>query len=142
MIDYNFEETEELDINYDITNNWISSVINKNNKILGDITYIFCSDDYLLNINKQYLNHDYFTDIITFNYCERDVVSGDIFISIDTVRSNSETYEVSFLNELYRVIIHGILHLLGYNDKTDEEQDEMTRQENLSLEILNNSLNI
>ena len=142
MIDYNFEETEELDINYDITNNWISSVINKNNKILGDITYIFCSDDYLLNINKQYLNHDYFTDIITFNYCERDVVSGDIFISIDTVRSNSETYEVSFLNERYRVIIHGILHLLGYNDKTDEEQDEMTRQENLSLEILNNSLNI
>lgn len=142
MIDYNFEETEELDLNFEIIDNWITSVVNKNNKNVGDITYIFCSDVYLLDINKQYLNHDYYTDIITFNYCERDIISGDIFISIDTVRSNSETYKVSFLNELYRVIIHGVLHLIGYNDKTDNEQDEMTRQENLSLEILNNSLNI
>jgi len=137
MIDFNFEEIDKPNINLDLVEKWISNVITRNSKSVGDLTYIFCSDEYLLEINKEYLNHNYFTDIITFNYCEGDVVSGDIFISVDTVLDNANTFDVSFDNELNRVIIHGILHLIGFDDKSDEDQDEMTRQENISLELLN-----
>jgi len=137
MIDFNFEEIDKPNINLDLVEKWISNVITRNSKSVGDLTYIFCSDEYLLEINKEYLNHNYFTDIITFNYCEGDVVSGDIFISVDTVLDNANTFDVSFDNELNRVIIHGILHLIGFDDKTDEDQEEMTRQENISLELLN-----
>jgi rRNA maturation RNase YbeY len=138
MIDFNFEEIDELDIDLEKIENWISEVIINNNKNVGEITYIFCSDEYLLDINKQYLNHDYFTDIITFNYCEDNTISGDVFISLDTVLDNARTFGVEYLNELNRVIIHGVLHLIGFDDKTDEAQEEMTQQENLSLELLNN----
>jgi len=137
MIDFNFEEIDKPNINLELVEKWINKVVRSNNKSVGDLPYIFCSDEYLLEINKEYLNHNYFTDIITFNYCEGDVVSGDIFISVDTVLDNANTFDVSFDNELNRVIIHGILHLIGFDDKTDEDQEEMTRQENISLELLN-----
>jgi len=137
MIEFNFEDIDEPNINIDYISEWIKQVIELNNKNVGELTYIFCSDEYLLDINKQYLNHDYYTDIITFNYCEQDIISGDLFISLDTVLDNSKTFGVSYESELHRVIIHGILHLIGFDDKTDESQEEMTRQENLSLELLN-----
>ena len=98
------------------------------------ISIIFCSDDYLLKINQDYLNHDYFTDIITFDYCEGNSVSGDLFISIDMIRANAEKFGVEFIDELHRVIIHGVMHLVGFKDKTDEEAQVMRTQENYWLE--------
>jgi len=112
---------------------WIQLIIKEYTKKAGDITYIFTSDEYLLKINQQYLQHDYYTDIITFDYSENEIVSGDLFISLDTVSSNAEKYNVAFLEELHRVIIHGILHLLGFNDKTEEENLQMRELENSAL---------
>ena len=120
------------------TTNWIEKVINKEFKILGEIAYIFCSDEYLHKINLEHLSHDTFTDIITFNYCEENIINSDIFISIDRVKDNAKAYDVSFTDELDRVIIHGVLHLLGYNDKTDEQQLEMTSKEDFYLSLRNN----
>lgn len=115
---------------------WIKDVITSHGKQTGDIAYIFCSDERILEINNEYLQHDYYTDIITFDYTENNIVSGDIFISLDTVRSNSEKFDTNYENELNRVIIHGILHLCGINDKTDEDQKEMTKHENQALNLL------
>lgn len=115
---------------------WINIIIKNYNCTAGDITYIFCSDNYLLEINRKYLNHDYYTDIITFNYNENKLISGDIFISVDTVFKNSKEYHTNFEMELFRVMIHGILHLIGFDDQTDEQQDEMTRQEDQALRLL------
>ena len=117
---------------------WIKEVIEKKKRKAGEITFVLCNDDYLLNINKQYLNHDTFTDIITFDYSKEDRkqrISGDIFISIERVKENALKYSKTFENELHRVIIHGVLHLLGYTDKTKIAKEEMTRQENLCLKI-------
>ncbi len=117
---------------------WIKEVIEKKKRKAGEITFVFCNDDYLLNINKQYLNHDTFTDIITFDYSKEDSkqpISGDIFISIERVKENALKYSKTFENELHRVIIHGVLHLLGYTDKTKATKEEMTRQENLCLKV-------
>jgi len=117
---------------------WIKEVIEKKKRKSGEITFVFCNDDYLLNINKQYLNHDTFTDIITFDYSKEDTkqpISGDIFISIERVKENALKYSKTFENELHRVVIHGVLHLLGYTDKTKIAKEEMTRQENLCLKI-------
>lgn len=119
------------------TTNWIKSVAATHNKKIGSIAYIFCSDEKILEVNNEYLQHDYYTDIITFNYNEGDIISGDIFISLDTVRSNAEQYKADYNEELHRVIIHGVLHLCGINDKTDEEQEQMTKSENEALSILN-----
>jgi rRNA maturation RNase YbeY len=100
---------------------------------------IFCSDEYLLDVNKKYLNHDYYTDIITFDYVEDKIISGDIFISSDRVRENANQFNVSFEMELFRIIIHGILHLLGYKDKTKKDKSLMTEKENFYLSrLLNN----
>jgi metalloprotein, YbeY/UPF0054 family len=115
-------------------NHWIKEVANGYAKKVGDIAYIFCSDEKILEVNNQYLQHDYYTDIITFDYTDGNVISGDIFISIDTVRSNAEEFKVSFETELLRIIIHGILHLCGQDDKTPELRIEMTKKENLALE--------
>lgn len=115
---------------------WIQNVTKKENKEVGEINYIFCSDNYILDVNKKYLNHDYFTDIISFDYSEEKVISGDLFISLDTIKDNADYYNVNYDNELNRVIIHGVLHLLKYNDKTDIEQDLMTKMENESLALL------
>lgn len=114
---------------------WIKQVAFVENKVIGEVNYIFASDDYVLDINKKFLNHDYFTDIITFDDCKDKVLNGDIYISIDTVCRNSEIYKVSFETELKRVIIHGILHLIGYDDKDDVSQGIMRNKEDQFLEL-------
>jgi len=116
--------------------NWIKSVVSCYNKKIGDIAYIFCSDEKILDINIQYLNHDYYTDIITFDYSEDNIISGDLFISLDTVKSNAKKFGVNYTEELHRVIIHGILHLCGLNDKSPEEELIMREKENEALKIL------
>ncbi|WP_282036235.1 rRNA maturation RNase YbeY [Saccharicrinis aurantiacus] len=136
MINFYFEDIDEITLSNSVLSSWISKVIDTNDKSIGDISYIFCSDKYILQVNKDYLNHDYYTDIITFNYNEGSIISGDLFISLDTVKSNSQLFNTPFTKELNRVIIHGILHLIGYDDQSDEDQLEMTKQENLSLELL------
>ena len=136
MITFNTENTIFPNISKRETTNWIKSIAQQYNKKIGEIAYIFCSDDYILKINNEYLQHDYYTDIITFDYSEKNIISGDIFISLDTVKSNAEKYNQPFETELCRVIIHGILHLCGQADKSPEERAEMTRKENLALEML------
>ena len=108
---------------------WIKNVILEENKELGEVNYIFCDDKYLLEKNIKYLDHDTLTDVITFSYCEGDVISSDIMISVERVMENSSIFENSFSEELNRVMIHGILHLIGYNDKTDGEKDIIRKKE-------------
>ncbi|MBK5721357.1 rRNA maturation RNase YbeY [Dysgonomonas sp. Marseille-P4677] len=138
-INYDSEGVKFPSIKKRKTTNWIKSVVATYNKIVGEIGYIFCSDDKILEVNNQYLQHDYYTDIITFDYSEGDVVSGDLFISVDTVKSNSIQFNTNFDQELYRVIIHGVLHLCGINDKSPEERAFMTECENKALELLDKS---
>lgn len=114
---------------------WINDVIKSHQKKLGNVSYIFCSNKYILELNQQYLNHNYFTDIITFDYCYDNVVEGDIFISIDTVLDNSHRFKTNFNDELLRVIIHGVLHLIGFSDKTVKEQKQMRVLEDNALSI-------
>lgn len=118
-------------------NAWIKKVAADYGKKIGEIAYIFCSDDKILEVNRQYLQHDYYTDIITFDYTEDDVISGDIFISLDTVKSNSEEQGTEYDEELHRVIIHGILHLCGINDKGEGERAIMEAAENKALAMRN-----
>jgi len=120
-------------------NSWIKETVISEGKTLGDISFIFCSDEYLLEVNKQYLNHDYFTDIITFDYVENNVISGDIFISCDRVKENASEFKTGFENELSRILIHGVLHLLGYKDKSKKDKLLMTQKEDFYLENLSNS---
>ncbi len=115
---------------------WIRSVAADYGKKLGDITYIFCDDERILAVNREFLQHDYYTDIITFDYSAGSTIAGDIFISLDTVRSNAEDIGVTFEAELHRILIHGILHLTGQEDKTPETRAEMTRKENVALSKL------
>ena len=115
---------------------WIELVANSYNKRVGKIAYIFCSDTKILEVNKNYLQHDYFTDIITFDYSKKDLISGDLFISLDTVRSNAKEYNTPYDEELHRTIIHGILHLCGVNDKGPGEREIMEAAENKALNKL------
>ena len=112
---------------------WIRSVAADYGFAVGDITYIFCDDEKILSVNREFLQHDYYTDVITFDYSTHDRVSGDIFISLDTVYSNAEQLGVPFEQELYRILIHGILHLTGQGDKTPETKQQMTDKENAAL---------
>jgi metalloprotein, YbeY/UPF0054 family len=130
-VPFNLKEKQKI-------KNWIKDAAKNENKIVGDINFIFCSNNYLLEINKKYLNHDYFTDVITFDFCEGKIISGDIFISIDCVRENSVTYIQSFDKELYRVLIHGILHLCLYCDSTSSEKAVMRSKEDFYIEKLLN----
>ena len=114
---------------------WLEHVIGMKHKFPGDLTFIFCSDEYLLSINKQYLAHDELTDIITFNYNDGHYISGDIFISVDRVKENAAQYKTTFEDELHRVMAHGVLHLLGYNDKSKTESAEMRKMEELALKM-------
>lgn len=116
---------------------WIKQVIEAKGKKTGNITYIFCDDEYLLEVNKQYLQHDYYTDVITFDYVENDLISGDIFISTDRVSENALAFGSSETEELHRVIIHGALHLLGLKDKSEKEASQMRQAENEALKLLN-----
>ena len=122
-------ETDFLLENTESFIRWIKNVILEENKELGEVNYIFCDDKYLLRKNIKYLDHDTLTDIITFNYCEGDMISSDIIISVERVMENSSIFENSFSEELNRVMIHGILHLIGYNDKTDGEKDIIRKKE-------------
>lgn len=129
-IDFELQKAENV-------KKWISRVIQLRGKRVGNIFYLFCDDEYLLGVNQQYLNHDTYTDIITFDYVAADLISGDIMISIDRVGENASQFEVPFGQELRRVIIHGVLHLLGQGDKSDDEATEMRRQEEESLALWN-----
>jgi rRNA maturation RNase YbeY len=112
---------------------WITETLAAEGRVRGDIAVIFCSDDYLLALNRQHLGHDYYTDIITFDYGEGSTASGDLFISVDTVRRNAGEYGATFAQELHRVIIHGVLHLCGYPDKTPAEAKRMREKEDFYL---------
>jgi len=116
---------------------WIKTITEKEKHILGNINYIFCSDEELLEINIRHLNHNTYTDIITFDYTEEKKISSDIFISIDRVTENAKKFDVSFEDELHRVMIHGILHLCGYKDKTKADAELMRKKENGALKVLN-----
>jgi len=116
-------------------NRWLKAVAENESRKIGDISVVFCSDDYLLDVNRKYLQHDYYTDIITFDYCEGNVLSGDLFISVDSVRENSSFFKTEFDEELHRVIVHGVLHLIGYDDHTDEDQKTMRSKENFYLDL-------
>ena len=118
------------------TTQWIKAVAASYGKRVGDIGYLFCSDEHILDVNREYLGHDYYTDIITFDYCEDDILSGDIVISLDTIRTNAELFHKTYEEELHRVIIHGILHLCGINDKGPGEREKMEVAEDQALQML------
>ncbi len=118
------------------TTDWIKRVAAKYGRKVGDIAYIFCSDEKILEVNREYLQHDYYTDIITFDYCEDNIISGDLFISLDTVRTNSEEFKTDYNEELHRTIIHGVLHLCGINDKGPGEREIMEKAENEALAMI------
>jgi len=128
-----YEDIQPLKLRKSNISKHIKSLIISEEGKQGEISIILCSDKYLLNINIEYLNHNYYTDIITFNYVEGNTISGDLFISLDRVKGNSELFNTSLIKELYRVIFHGLLHLAGYNDKTDEEKKIMRGKEDLYL---------
>lgn len=135
MIEFYNENIDLPKLAFPKIKKWIKNTIVYHNHKTGDISIIFCSDEYLLKINQSYLNHDYFTDIITFNYNKNLIISGDIYISADIVRLNAVEFNVSEKEEFLRVIIHGILHLLGFNDQNESEIQEMRNKENEALEI-------
>ena len=137
MIRYYSEGVTIPSIKRRVVNTWIKSVaIDVFCKKIGKICYIFCSDEKILEINREYLKHDYYTDIITFDYSEEDTISGDMFISLETVESNAEKFATSVTEELHRTIIHGILHLCGINDKAPGEREIMEKYENQALSLL------
>ena len=127
---FDFSEIEKV-------GNWIYNAIENEKCFTGNVTYIFCSDNYLLEVNRKYLNHDYLTDVITFDYVKNHKISGDIFISVDRTKENAEIYNVSHETELLRVMIHGVLHLVGYDDQTDEQEAEIHQKEDFYLNIYN-----
>ena len=135
MITYHFEQTKFVFRQKTLTSKWLRLVAESEIRRIGDISIIFCSDNYILDINRRYLGHDYFTDIITFDYCEGDRLSGDLFISVDNVRENSVEYGTEFKDELNRVIVHGILHLIGYDDHTEEDVKVMRSKEDYYLSL-------
>ena len=136
MITYSSENVKMPAIRRRDTSAWIRRVAASYGKKVGEVGYLFCDDEKILEVNREYLQHDYYTDIITFDYCEDDVLNGDIVISLDTVRSNAQQLGKSYDEELHRVIIHGILHLCGQNDKGPGERQQMEAAENRALALL------
>ncbi len=135
MISY-FTEDIKFDFkNRRVNNSWLKTVAESEIRKIGAVNIIFCSDNYILDVNMKYLQHDYFTDIITFDYCEGDTLNGDLFISIDSVRENAAFYGTEFPDELNRVIVHGILHLIGYDDHNDKDIATMRSKEDYYLGI-------
>ena len=137
MITYNADGVKMPKIKRKDTTAWIKAVAQTYGKKVGEVGYMFVNDEKILEINNEYLGHDYYTDVITFDYDEDDVVNGDIVISLDTVRTNAELFDKAYEDELYRVIIHGILHLCGLNDKGPGEREIMEEAENKALEMKN-----
>ncbi|MCQ2148065.1 MAG: rRNA maturation RNase YbeY [Bacteroidales bacterium] len=135
MISYFFEDIEFNYKGRTKTKEWLKIVAESEIRRIGNINIIFCSDNYILDINQRFLQHDYFTDIITFDYCEGDKLSGDLFISIDSVRENAIEFNTEFADELNRVIVHGVLHLIGYDDHTEKDIEMMRKKENYYLSL-------
>lgn len=127
------QDVDLPDLEYEAVTEWLCGVIESYSKSAGRVSIIFCTDNYILTINKQFLNHDYYTDIITFNYSSRYTISGDLFISVETVKSNAPDFSSEFKIELLRVMVHGVLHLLGLDDKTGEESKIIRQAENYWL---------
>lgn len=134
MISFNYETEFELSNETEISN-WLTQVILSENKKEGDINYIFCDDDYLVQINEQYLDHDTLTDIISFDYSVGNELHGDIFISVERVADNAIDFSVTFDEELKRVLVHGVLHYCGYKDKTDQDKEIMRKKENEKIQM-------
>lgn len=134
MIEFNsiheFELPNEVQVKA-----WLSSVVEAENKIVGEINYIFCDDAYLHKLNVEYLNHDTLTDVISFDYTSGDVISGDVYISVERVEDNAADFKTSFKDELSRVMVHGVLHYCGYKDKTEDEAKQMRAKENIYLAV-------
>lgn len=137
MIQYIAKDIKLPEFSKTNVNRWIKDTAARYGRKTGDIAYIFCSDERILEVNKQYLEHDYYTDIITFDYSTDTTISGDIFISVDTVKSNADLYGVDYEQEMLRILIHGILHLCGHADDTPELRNKMTELENLAIENFN-----
>ena len=136
MISYSTENVAFPKIRRRETTQWIRRVAQSYGKRVGEVGYLFCDDNHILEVNREYLQHDYYTDIITFDYCEGDTINGDLVISLDTVRSNAELFHKDYDEELHRVIIHGILHLCGLNDKGPGERELMEAAEDRALGLL------
>ena len=134
MIHFFFENIDKFTLSEDLET-WMENIITTEEKKLGDINYIFCNDEYLLKINQDYLQHDYYTDIITFYYVKGKTISGDIFVSIERVKDNAYTLSKDFNSEFHRVLAHGILHLCGYKDKTKEEEKTMRSKEDFYINL-------
>ena len=135
MISYFYEDTKFVFTGKLRNNRWLRLVAESEIRRLGDLSIIFCSDNYILDINMKYLQHDYFTDIITFDYCEGEKISGDLFISVDSVRENAAFYGTEFEDELNRVMVHGVLHLIGYDDHTQKDIKMMRSKEDYYLSL-------
>ena len=134
MIDFQYINTDKISTE-DISN-WLKDVTTKEGKEIGELVYVFCNDDYLIEKNIQFLKHDALTDVITFDYCNEGIISGDILISTERVKENALKYEVDFLTELHRVMVHGLLHLLGYKDKSESDTALMREKENYYLKLI------
>jgi rRNA maturation RNase YbeY len=134
---FHFEECEAPPFfSTKVVQQWLEKVVSGHSRKIGPLAFIFCNDEYLLKINQQYLGHDYYTDVITFDYTRGRNISGDIFISLDTVQSNAMEFGTTYEEELHRVIVHGVLHLMGFKDKSDDEANLMRQNENMALELL------
>lgn len=135
-----FFHTESINFSFNrrrLFKKWIAQLVESYDKSPGSINIIFTSNEYLLSVNQKYLNHNYFTDVITFEYNEENIISGDIFVSVEQVKANHAGYNSSFDIELSRVVIHGVLHLLGFKDSTKQESVEIRKQEDEALDLLN-----
>lgn len=135
MVSYQKEGVELPDLNFAKVSGWLNEIAGRYNRIIGNLVYKFCSDEEILRVNREFLNHDYYTDIITFDYTIGEKVGADIFISLDTVKSNAELFNASYKEELLRVIAHGLLHLCGLKDKSPEERITMESAENEALSL-------
>ena len=138
MIEFRALEVQMPDIDIPSVRKWIQEVITRDDAVPGDLVYLFCNDEHILKTNRQFLSHDYYTDIITFDYSRGKYISGDMVISLDTVRTNAQRVGEGYERELLRVIIHGILHLLGVKDKGDGEREIMEQRENEALALYYN----
>lgn len=136
MIEINYIDVSPVELSEEFLTNWFTKIVVSEDLEIGDVELFFCSDEYILNLNKESLDHDYYTDIITFDYRVGDIVSGDLFISLDRVSENAKTNNTLFLTELHRVCAHGLLHICGYGDKTDEEIRVMRSKEDTCLKLL------
>ncbi|MBW8362530.1 MAG: rRNA maturation RNase YbeY [Kaistella sp.] len=134
MIHFFFESIDEIEIPSN-TIKWLENLIISENRKMGDINYIFCDDEYLLQVNRDYLQHDYYTDIITFDYVKGKIISGDIFVSLPRVSENADLHQKNYDSEFHRVLAHGLLHLCGYRDKSQMEIEEMRRKEDFYLSV-------